>query len=91
LGKLLKEIDLINKEIEEASELLKLENIIKELIDVQNKIDEKKENYSELYSLLNLIVEVNKDIEWEENSYNELHKKFEESFPNVCPLCGKPK
>jgi exonuclease SbcC len=78
-------------EIEELKSIISADTIIDNLIQLYQKKDKEEKEH---YQLNKLVVNINngkKLVKMAEQEYNRLHKEFEKEFPDICPLCNKPK
>jgi exonuclease SbcC len=84
-------INMNQQELEEQSKLLQFEkpvNALLSLYEIKTKV-EKEQNAIE--RVLNGVKTKEQQIKAAEISVKRLEKEFEESFPDTCPLCNKPK
>ena len=88
---LLNEIDDTQRQLDEYQQLLSCETLIDELLKLYKERTAAETEHSKLSRLLHNISGTEYQLKQSETRYNTLHKQFEDEFPDVCPLCGKPK
>jgi DNA repair protein SbcC/Rad50 len=66
-----------------------LANGVDNLSTTYLKIDDMKKGYEELKNLINSFEETDIEIKQAEAHLGRLEEKWEESMPDVCPLCGR--
>jgi AAA15 family ATPase/GTPase len=88
---LLNEIDDIQRQSDEFQQLLGCETLINELLKLYKERAIAETEHIKLSRLLHNISGTETQLKQAETRYNALHKQFEDEFPSVCPLCGKPK
>lgn len=91
LEDLIETIENQNREIEEVEKILPAGVIIDNLLSILQT----KRKYEDDWKQVNLrilgIENGKKAITEAEKLYERLHKEFEKEFPDICPLCDKPK
>lgn len=80
-----------NREIEEASSLLTLEEEVDQLLELYKKRNYIENCKNKLSKHVSSIRRVSVLLKTEETKLSVLQTRFEREFPDVCPLCGKPK
>jgi len=78
-------------EIKEVSQILELEEPVNDLLELYKEKEEVQSRYRELDQLCEDIQTVSNKYERTIQQVEELEEEFNNSFPDVCPLCGKPK
>jgi len=92
LESLCEEIRMTNEDIENASEILQLEKPVNDVLDLIYKKDGLEDGpIASINELLDEIDATEVNIEAAKDKLIELEKQFEDEFPDICPLCGKPK
>ena len=91
LFSLINEIKNKEAEIEESSHLLKLETSVNNILCLYNELNTKDEAIKKLDKLIELYYELETKISMTNHEIDELENEFIEKFPDICPLCGKPK
>ena len=92
LESLCEEIRVTNEDIENASEILQLEKPVNDVLDLIYKKDGLEDGpIASINELLDEIDATEVNIEAAKDKLIELEKQFEDEFPDICPLCGKPK
>ena len=92
LQALLDDLVDVGKEIGEASEIMKDEDLVNNTLDLIYKRDALERGpITELNELLDEIEIVKAATTEMQSALVELEERFEKEFPNVCPLCNKPK
>ena len=82
-------IEWIDVSIEGKQKLLNMEADIDSLLQLHMEKDRLDKQYNDLSSLILKIENIEKEITNAKNTYEILHKEFEETFPDVCPLCDQ--
>jgi DNA repair exonuclease SbcCD ATPase subunit len=89
---LIDEVKEIDQEIAAEKVYLELETEVDAILDLVYKRDALEDGpIAELTNLLNGIEDVNTELGDWHYTLEKLEKQFEKEFPDVCPLCGKPK
>lgn len=91
LDGLIKAIQGVNNRLKRESEILGIENLVDSLIQLH---EDKFKNAAEVSSLEELVEKIRrtkKKILLANEKYESLHEKFDKEFPDICPLCNKPK
>jgi exonuclease SbcC len=65
--------------------------IIDNLLQLYQKKDKEENELNTLSRLIQNIINGKKVVKIAEEEYDRLHKEFKKEFPDVCPLCNKPK
>jgi len=92
LDQLISELEQVEDDIAYEQEILKDEELITSTLDLIYKRDALEDGpLAELTELIDEIEITEYDLIAEETSLLELEKRFEKEFPDVCPLCDKPK
>ena len=91
LTTLLNEIDDVQRQLDEYQQLLSCETLINDLLKLYKERTVAETEHTKLSRLLRNISSTEVQLEQAGRRYNTLHKQFEDEFPDVCPLCGKPK
>lgn len=89
---LLDGLDDVGREIAEASEIMKDEDLVNNTLDLIYKRDALEDGaITDLSGTLQELSAVIDSIGDEKQSLQTLEERFEKEFPESCPLCGKPK
>jgi DNA repair exonuclease SbcCD ATPase subunit len=84
-------ITMTRVEIDKQNAIAQDSDLVGKAIDLNNRIQEKQERLDELNSLIDNITTQRKAVTAHKTSIKQLEDKFNQAFPDVCPLCGKPK
>jgi exonuclease SbcC len=91
LTKICNQINELNDYIKKQQPLIDSEQLINKLIQIINKRNEFKQTIEKMNSFVNQIKQKNIDLKQAEINYKTWHKQFKDNFPDICPLCNKPK
>ena len=91
LEDLVKEIEIKEKELKQASTILGAEKPVNQLLSLFEKRTDKRNNCVVLQKLVKRILYTTEEQITAENRSKRLQTEFNAVFPDVCPLCGKPK
>lgn len=91
LQTLLDDIQQKSQEIQEASVILTLEPTVNRLLELYDKRKTVESDRNKLFKLVSSVRRVSVSLETEKAKLTTLQTKFDREFPDVCPLCGKPK
>jgi hypothetical protein len=91
LKELIKRITIVQQKINESEQLLPAESLINEIDDLIRQRNTVIEKQRMLKLLISKITAIETQIRIAETTYEQLHEEFEVNFPDVCPLCNKPK
>ncbi len=86
---LLDDISGLNQEIEQQEEILEDEELIKKALKLTEEIQTKQEKWNRLNQLMAKIGSRQIAIVAHDVQAKRLQKKFDEEFPDVCPLCNR--
>jgi len=88
---LIEELKGIDQQIEEQKEILKAVPLLNQILDWIKTRDGKEENRAKLVKLTETILYTTEKQIAAENRSKRLQTEFNTVFPDVCPLCNKPK
>jgi len=91
LNSLIEELGEIDQDIEEQEEILKAEPLLNKILGWIEDRDDKENTRSKLLKLIETILYTTEKQIAAENRSKRLQTEFNAIFPDVCPLCGKPK
>ena len=91
LKELTGEIYAVEDEIEQESEILGAEESVNQLISLFEEQTEERHSCSVLQKLVERIQYITEEQITAENLAKRLQTEFNTVFPDVCPLCDKPK
>lgn len=91
LDSLIEELGEIDQDIEEQEEILKAEPLLNKILGWIEDRDDKENTRSKLRKLIEMILYTTEKQIAAENRSKRLQTEFNAVFPDVCPLCGKPK
>ena len=92
IKRMLDQIKNIDSDIALEQEMLADENLIDETLDMIYKRDGLEDGpIATINELIETAESVEDDIISMQDKLIELEQEFEETFPQICPLCGKPK
>jgi exonuclease SbcC len=91
LQKLIKSIDEIESIIEQSSVLLKGERLIIDTLKLYEQKHEQDEKINQLTRHIRSIKSIDNMWQVKKQHLKEFEEEFDREFPDVCPLCGKPK
>ncbi len=86
-----RQITALDKEIQQQSDVLRAEKQVNEMLVLFKQLDSTRSNYNALGQLVFNVNTTTDKTEKKINALERLELEFEESFPDTCPLCGKPK
>ena len=78
-------------EIKECEKIIAKEKTINTLLTLYLEIDQQQQYYTDFNNLVNYAKSTMRKLEIAEKTYETKHEEFEKNFPDVCPLCDKPK
>jgi len=78
-------------EIKECEKIIAKEKTINTLLTLYLEIDQQQQYYTDFNNLVNYAKSTMRKLEIAEKTYETKHEEFEKNFPDVCPLCNKPK
>lgn len=81
----------LQEQLTNEKEAIPAGTIIDTLLQLYKTKDAEEKELSILRKLVQNIENGKKAVKMAEQEYNRLHKEFEKEFPNICPLCNKPK
>lgn len=70
---------------------IKFEKDINLLLKLKQEIDVKRNQENELLNLTTKLNALNIELKRNTENRNNLEREFDKIFPDICPLCGKPK
>jgi DNA repair exonuclease SbcCD ATPase subunit len=85
------EINDDSLEIDEQNKLITLEPSIISILKLYEERRIKETNKIKLFKAISLINNTQIQLEEEEDELKALEVEFKDSFPEICPLCNKPK
>jgi len=88
---LISDLEKKEQEIESQKELLTFEKPVNDILSLYEELDLRKSRRLSLMGLINSIEGISTQLNKEVSRQARLEVEFQESFPDVCPLCGKPK
>jgi hypothetical protein len=91
LTELLKEIDKVESAIEQSSVLLKGEQAVVETLKLYEEKHRQEEKINRLSRHITAMKDVDELWQMKRKQLKELEEEFDREFPDICPLCGKPK
>jgi len=91
LDALIEELGEIDQDIEEQEEILKAEPLLDKILGWIEDRDDKENTRFKLRSLVETILDTTEKQIAAETRSKRLQTEFNAVFPDVCPLCGKPK
>lgn len=81
----------VSAKIEELDGLVLMEEDVNMILSDYEKLSPIVSNQKQLTSAIEQVGVADKRINYYQNSYDTLHQRYEDEFPETCPLCGKPK
>ena len=84
-------LKLINVKTARLKNILSLEDMTGQLLKVFENKKEQEIIIKRFKGIITSLKTVEKEYKTIKATEKELSKRFEDSFPDVCPLCGKPK
>jgi predicted ATP-dependent endonuclease of OLD family len=81
----------VQKDLDEYEVILSVESLVVDLLKLHADKKESETKRVGLRRIVNSITNTNTQLELAEVKYKKLHKQFEDEFPEICPLCNKPK
>ena len=84
-------INLATSDIEYEKRLSELEQPVNTILDLYSTMYEKDKKNAKLLKLIVNLKQINLMLDNNIFKVIELTKKFDKEFPDVCPLCNKPK
>jgi len=91
LNSLIEELGEIDQDIEEQEEILKAEPLLNKILGWIEDRDDKENTQSKLRKLIEMILYTTEKQITAEKRSKRLQTEFNAVFPDVCPLCNKPK
>ena len=91
LSKLIEQIKSLDTQITEKESILSIESDISVILDLISQRKAKEKEFYAFTTLKTNLDRIVRKIETAEALYSAKHKEFEDNFPDVCPLCSKPK
>ena len=85
------QVEEIEKELEKESKIIGAEKEVNKLLSLFQDKTEERDNRSLLQKLIERILYITEEQITAENRSKRLQTEFNAVFPDVCPLCGKPK
>ena len=91
LNFLVKQIKDVQTEILEQEELITLEKPVNALLELYENKETADDQRKRLFRAVSQLNGTNGQLETAEVRHKTLQVEFDRVFPNICPLCGKPK
>jgi hypothetical protein len=91
LEALIEEIESIEEAITKGKKLVEADKEIDTLLDLYLARDNERVYIDRLEVLIGSIHNVNTKLKQAEAWHKKVEKQFHDEFPEMCPLCGKPK
>lgn len=90
LGALKEELDNVNTDIEDHAYIVTAEKPVDDLLKMYSKREELEGLSDSIWKLIANIFNTKELLTTNVNRFSRLEKEFEDNFPELCPLCGKP-
>ena len=91
LTKLVDQITETENDLDGYAELLKAEPLVDELLELYKTRRQVSDQQRKLFKLTQSIMDGDQELAEATDKLAELEAEFEAEFPDICPLCGKPK
>ena len=84
-------IEVLDYSIEQFEEVIQDEELINTAIDLNEEIKQKQAKWEKLHALMSRLGAMNISIAAYDDSVKRHQERFDKLFPDICPLCDKPK
>ncbi len=91
LSGLVEDLQDVNEQIAEQTEILKAEPLLNKILGWIDTRDQLLSDQTSLQSEIDSIVETEASLKHWKGKAETLQQEFDEVFPDICPLCNKPK